>query len=167
VIVLCGPAGAGKTTVGTALAESLGWRFVDADDFHSTENRARLSRGDALTDADRSPWLAALREVIEHAIEHDESIVLACSALRRSYRQALVPQSNGAAEQVRFVYLRSSAERLQARLDSQVGHFAPPELLGSQLATLEEPAPQEGVLTLDGERPVSKLVAEIRQVVGK
>jgi gluconokinase len=167
VIVLIGPAGAGKTTVGTALAHSLGWRFVDADDFHSPENRARLAHGDALSDADRAPWLASLRREIERAIEHDESIVLACSALRRSYRAALRPPSKGAAEQVRFVYLRASVAQLDRRLRTRVGHFAPPALLESQLETLEEPFPEEGVLTVDGERPVGELVAGIRRATGQ
>lgn len=166
MIVLIGPAGAGKTTVGSALADSLGWRFVDADDFHSPENRARLATGDALSDGDRAPWLASLRGEIERAIEHGESIVLACSALKRSYRAALLPQSERAAEQVRFVYLKSSVARLDQRLRTRVGHFAPPALLESQLETLEEPAPEEGVLTVDGERPVGELVARIRRATG-
>ena len=165
VIVLIGPAGAGKTTVGIALAHALGWRFVDADDFHSPENRARLARGDALSDADRAPWLASLREEIERAVEKGESLVLACSALKRSYREALRPRSARAAEQVRFVYLKATPERLDTRLRSRVGHFAPPELLASQLATLEEPAPAEGVLTVDAERPVADLVAGIRRAL--
>lgn len=167
VIVLIGPAGAGKTSVGTALAESLGWRFVDADDFHSPEIRARLARGDALSDADRAPWLASLRDEIERTSENHESLVLACSALRQSYREALLPRSGGAAEQVRFVYLKSSVARLDTRLRTRAGHFAPPELLASQLSTLEEPGPGEGVLTVDGERPIAELVAEIRRAIGQ
>lgn len=165
VIVLIGPAGAGKTTVGIALADALGWRFMDADDFHSSGNRVRLSRGESLTDVDRQPWLASLRDEIEHAIEGGESLVLACSALKQSYREALLPRSKHAARQVRFVYLRASPERLDTRLKSRVGHFAPPELLASQLATLEEPGPGEGVLTVEGERPVAELVAQIRRAL--
>ena len=165
VIVLIGPAGAGKTTVGTALADALGWRFVDADDYHSAENRARLGRGEALTDAQRAPWLASLRDVIEGAIEHEEPMVLACSALKRSYREALLPQSAHSAGQVHFVYLKASPERLDMRLRTRAGHFAPPALLESQLDTLEEPAPDEGVLTLDGERPVAELVTQIRRML--
>jgi gluconokinase len=165
VIVLMGPAGAGKTTVGTALAAALGWPFVDADDFHSTHNRARLSRGEALTDAERAPWLASLHEVIERAVECGESMVLACSALKRSYREALLPSSERDAEQVRPVYLKVSREHLDTRLRSRVGHFAPRKLLEGQLASLEAPEPNEGVLALDGERPVAELVAQIRRTV--
>ena len=167
MIVLIGPAGAGKTTVGTALADSLGWRFVDADDFHSPENRARLSHGDALSDADRAPWLAELRDVIERAIDHDQSIVLACSALKRSYREALLPRRPREAGAVRFVYLKVGPQHLDARLRSRAGHFAPPELLESQLAALEEPGPNERVLTVDGGRPVAALVARIRRALDR
>lgn len=162
-----GPAGAGKTTVGTALAAALGWPFVDGDDFHSSENRMRLSRGEALTDAERAPWLATLRGMIERAVEHGDSIVLACSALKRSYREALVPRGAREAGQVRFVYLDVSPDGLRARLRSRVGHFAPPVLLGSQLQTLEEPGPDEGVLTLEGEQPVAELVGRIRRALSE
>lgn len=166
VIILIGPAGAGKTTVGTALADALGWRFVDADDLHSPGNRARLARGEALSDAERAPWLASLRKEIERAVEDGESLVLACSALKRSYREALLPRSGRAVGRVRFVYLKSTRERLDRRLHSRVGHFVPPELLESQLATLEEPVPDEGVFTVDGERPVEETVGQIRRATG-
>ena len=165
VIVLMGPAGAGKSTVGRSLAESLGWRFTDGDAFHSAANRALLARGEALSDADRAPWLTALRQEIATAIAREERMVLACSALRRVYREALLPPG-GARRRVCVVYLRVSAAELAHRLRSRVGHLAPVELLDSQLATLEEPAPDEGVLTLDGERPVRALVEQIRRSCG-
>jgi gluconokinase len=165
VIVLMGPAGAGKTTVGTALAATLGWPFVDADDFHSTENRLRLARGEALTDAERAPWLASLHAEIEQRLARGEPMVLACSALKRSYRDALAPRELRERRQVRFVNLHVSPRRLDERLHARAGHFAPAELLASQLATLEEPAPDEGILTLDGEQSVPALVERIQHAL--
>jgi carbohydrate kinase (thermoresistant glucokinase family) len=164
VIILIGPAGAGKSTVGHSLANTLGWRFVDADAFHSPENRERLARGEALSDADRAPWIAALRGEIESAVASQEPMVLACSALRRAYRDALLPEA--VRQRACTVYLRVSAAELAKRLRARVGHFAPVELLHSQLETLEEPEPEEGVTTLDGERPVLELVHQIRRSCG-
>ncbi|HET7551857.1 MAG TPA: gluconokinase, GntK/IdnK-type [Gemmatimonadaceae bacterium] len=164
VIVLMGPAGAGKSTVGRSLANELGWRFTDADAFHSAANRARLGRGEGLSDADRAPWLASLRREIAIAIAHGEPTVLACSALRRSYREMLVPEN--ARRSVCLVYLRVTADELERRLRTRVDHFAPVELLGSQLETLEEPAPAEDVFTLDGEQPVQALMQQVRRACG-
>ena len=162
VVVVMGVAGAGKTTVGRALADSLGWRFMDADDFHAPESVVRMRAGLPLDDAMRAPWLAELRAVIARTLEGGESAVLACSALRHSYRDALVPPA-APADAVRFVHLRASPATLAARLGARAGHFAPPALLESQLATLEEPGPGEHALALDGERPVAELVEAIRR----
>lgn len=162
-IVLMGPAGAGKSTVGRSLADALGWRFVDADAFHSLENRERLARGEALSDTDRAPWIGALRGEIEIAVAREEPMVLACSALRHAYREALL---RGVRRHVCVVYLRVSEAELAQRLRTRVGHFAPVELLDSQLQTLEEPEPDEGVITLDGERPVREIVDQIRRSCG-
>jgi carbohydrate kinase (thermoresistant glucokinase family) len=164
VIVLIGPAGAGKSTVGRSLGDALGWRFVDADAFHSPENRERIARGEALSDADRAPWIAALRREIEVAFAREEPMVLACSALRRAYREALLPE--GVRQHACIVYLRVSAAELAERLRTRVGHFAPVDLLDSQLETLEEPDPDEGVITLYGELPVRELVRQIRRSCG-
>jgi gluconokinase len=138
IIVVLGVMGAGKTTTGAALAERLGWRFFDADDFHSQANWDKLARGEPLSDEDRRPWLAALREQIDVLMAQGEPAVLACSALRESYRDALVPD---AAERndVRFVYLEADPELIQQRVQERTGHRASPALLESQLATLEEP----------------------------
>jgi gluconokinase len=157
IIVLMGPAGAGKTTIGILLAQSLGWQFLDADDLHSPENVERMRRGIALTDAERAPWLASIREALEQALLRGANVVLACSALKEEYRNALTP--SGAENSLRFVYLRASAQVLQDRLAHRVGHYAGPQLLQSQLATLEEP---DDALWVDASREPSAIVEEIR-----
>ena len=166
VLIVMGPAGAGKTTVGQALAASLGWPFHDADDFHPPTNVERMRAGLALDDAMRAPWLAALRTLVADVIAQGAHAVLACSALRRAYRDALVPPTvpPGA---VRFVYLRVPAPVLAERLTDRVGHFAPPALLGSQLAALEEPEGDEGAIVVDGSRPVDELVDVVRGALGR
>jgi gluconokinase len=158
IIVVMGPAGAGKTTVGTLLARSLGWRYLEADDFHSAANVQKMRRGTPLTDADRAPWLASMRAALSTAITQGERVVLACSALKDQYRSALIPP-NATPDQVRFVYLRASAALLRDRLAHRVGHFAGPELVESQLQTLEEPFE---ALWVDASRPPEEIVARIR-----
>ena len=158
-----GPAGSGKTTVGRRLAESLGWPYHEGDAYHPPENVALMRAGVALGDAERAPWLAALAAVIARALAAGEGAVLACSALRREYRERLVPPGTpwGA---VQFVFLRGERELLAARLAARRGHYFAPTLLESQLAALEppgtgEPAP---VLTLDASAAPVRLVAAIR-----
>jgi len=165
VVVLMGPAGAGKTTLGERLAASLGWPFADADAYHPAANVAKMRRGEGLTDADRWPWLAALRELISTTLARGGRLVLACSALRRAYRDALVPP-DAPPGAVRVVYLHVGRDELARRLATRVGHYAPPALLDSQLATLEEPAPEEGVAWLDAERPADAVVAAAREALG-
>src|SRR5271165_4947074 len=132
-----GVAGSGKTTVGELLARELGWQFADADDFHPPENKDKISRGIALTDADRAPWLAAMRSAIVQWNAAGENVVLACSALKRSYRDEL------RVGPVRFVYLKGDPALLLQRLRARHGHFADEKILASQLATLEEPGADE------------------------
>jgi gluconokinase len=156
IIVLMGPAGAGKTTVGQLLAQSLGWHFLEADDFHSADNVERMRRGIPLTDADREPWLRAICETLRDAIARHDRVVLACSALKEKYRQSLVPSN--AEGQVRFVYLRAPASLLRQRLERRTGHYAGPELLESQLETLEEP---RDALWVDASREPQEIVAQI------
>ena len=157
-----GVSGAGKTTLGLALAASLGWRFADADDYHPPENVARMRAGHGLTDDDRKPWLAALRVLIAEAVAEDDPLVLACSALRAEYRMILAPpgSKHGA---VRFIHLDVDAAELARRLRSRSGHFAGVSLLESQLATLEPPV---DALHLDGTKAVDELVAEVRRAIG-
>lgn len=135
-----GVAGSGKTTVGTLLAHELGWQFADADDFHPLENKEKINRGIALSDADRAPWLAAMRAAILQWNTAGENVALACSALKRAYRDEL------RAGPVRFVYLKGDAAVLQQRLRSRHGHFADEKILASQLATLEEPGADESAI---------------------
>ena len=158
IIVVMGPAGAGKTTVGIALANSLGWTFRDADEFHSAENIERMRRGIGLTDADRAPWLAAIRHALEDAVTHEQSLVLACSALKEEYRHSLIPTNDSAS--LRFVYLRADEKLLRERLEHRHGHYAGPELLASQLQTLEEP---REALWIDAALPPSDIVSRIRE----
>lgn len=154
VVVVMGVAGAGKSTVGRLLAHELGWSFADADAYHSPEAWEKMGRGEALTDADRAPWLARLESVIAEHRGARTPLVLACSALRASYRAALVPPDapHGA---VAFVYLRVPPETTHARLASRRGHPVGPALDASQWATLEEPA---DALWVDGTQTPSACV---------
>ena len=159
-VVVMSVTGAGKTTVGQALARALGWRFVDADDLHSSANVERMSRNEPLTDADREPWLQAVRGEIVNAQAAGEPLVVACSALKRAYRRTL---SEGL--KVQFVYLKASRDALAKRLAERRGHFAGPGLLDSQLATLEEPGPDEAT-TVDAMLPLETVVSHIREALG-
>jgi gluconokinase len=152
VLLIMGVAGSGKTTVGRALADSLGWRFTDADDFHPPANIAKMSAGNALTDSDRAPWLAALRDHIDAT----NDTVLACSALKASYRARLIADP----DRVKLIHLRGTREQIAARLAARTGHYASSALLDSQLATLEEPA---DALALDIALSPAELAAEIRR----
>ena len=156
-----GAAGAGKTTIGARLAADLTWPFVDGDDRHPPRNVAKMHAGIALTDADRAPWLASLHATVARATDRRENLVLACSALTRSYREVL----RGDSRSVRFVYLKTSEGELSRRLSDRTGHFVGPALLASQLATLEEPSSQEA-LTLDAGWTPDRIVRAIRREFG-
>src|SRR4051812_35572067 len=137
-IIIMGVSGAGKTAVGEALAKELGWPFHEGDDYHSPHSVRKMARGEGLTDEDRAPWLAALSHLIHRIVTDCEHGVIACSALKQQYRDELVP-AGIPPNAVRFVYLEVPREVLEQRLAHRTHHFAPPELLPSQLATLEEP----------------------------
>ena len=134
-VILMGVSGSGKTTVGNALSERLGWPFYDGDDYHPAENVAKMSQGIPLTDADRWPWLDYLGGLLRGHLEAGESVLLACSALKQSYRDRLVDGLSG----VMFVHLRGDFNLLNARMLARRGHYMKAEMLRSQLETLEEP----------------------------
>ena len=154
VVVVMGVSGSGKTTVGTALAGAIGARFVDADDLHSADNVARMARGEPLTEADRAPWIAALRAAIDAWLDADDTVVLACSALTRRSRALLGVEREG----IHVVLLNGPSDVIAARMRERA-HFMPAVLLESQLAALEPP---EGALELDVRMPVDVLVAQIK-----
>jgi gluconokinase len=158
IVVVFGVSGAGKTTIGKLLAQELGWHFYEGDDFHSQANIDKMHAGVALTDEDRWPWLEKLREQIERSLAAGENAVLACSALKRSYRQCL-----RVGDAVKFVYLRGSYELVANQMRGRHGHFMNPELLKTQFATLEEPEPVEGVIVVELGRTPPELVEEIRR----
>jgi gluconokinase len=156
-VVVMGVSGCGKSTVGMRLAPQLGATFIDADDFHPPANVERMRAGIALTDAERAPWLDALAARLAAAGAEDEAVVLACSALKRSYRDAL----RRGAPALTLVHLTGSPALLAQRLTARPGHYMPPSLLTSQLATLETPAADEQAITLDVAAATDELVAAI------
>jgi len=150
-----GPAGSGKTTVGELLAAQLGWEFADGDRFHSPANIEKMAHGVPLDDNDRIPWLDAIHEAMEQWSAQRRNVVLACSALKKSYRERL-QTSSGA----KFVYLKGTCELLRERLHARKGHYATEQLLASQFADLEEPS---DAITIDVAGSPKEIVAEIRK----
>jgi gluconokinase len=157
IVVLMGVSGAGKTTVGQALARQLQWRFADADDFHSAANVAKMHAGIPLTDADRAPWLAALHQAIVSWLAAHENVVLACSALKATYRAQIV-----VSPEVKLIYLRVSPEVVAVRLAHRQHHYMNPALIDSQFATLEEPA---DAVAVDASLTTKEVVLNIRRAL--
>jgi gluconokinase len=155
--VVMGVAGSGKSVIGAALAHALGVEFVEGDLYHSAENIERMSRGVPLTDDDRAHWLRSLAAQIREARDAGTGLVMACSALKRSYRDILRAE----ASDLRFVFLKGDRALIAARLASRRGHFMPPSLLDSQLATLEEPSPDENAWVCDIRKSPQDLVSAL------
>ena len=155
IIIIMGVAGCGKSTIGAMLAHELGWDFYDADDFHSESNRIKMAQNIPLTDEDRAGWLDSLRSLIGHNIQNEKSIVLACSALKKSYRDILMIN-----EQVKFIYLRGTYVQIEARLLQRSGHFMSAKMLASQFDILEEP---QDAVTIDITHTPQEIISVIRK----
>ena len=156
IIIVFGVSGAGKTTVGKLLARESGWHFVEADDFHSAANIEKMRSGRPLTDEDRWPWLERLREEIKRMVATSKNAVVACSALKRAYRDRL-----RVSDEVKFVFLRGDYALVEKQLRSRRGHFMNAALLQSQFDDLEEPQADEHALTVALGRTPEEIVEEI------
>jgi carbohydrate kinase (thermoresistant glucokinase family) len=171
IVIIMGVCGCGKTTVGHALANRLGWPFFDADDFHPPANVAKMATGVALTDEDREPWLDRLAAEMRGVARKGSHAVLACSALKESYRQRIArgledPQAASEGTELRIVYLKGDAKTIEPRLALRSGHFMPASLLQSQFAALEEP---EHAMVIDirqtTEAQAAQIAAALRSTV--
>lgn len=174
-LLVMGVSGSGKSTVGALLASKLGWKFYDADDYHPEENRRKMERGIPLNDQDRIPWLCTLHDVLLRDIASGQHVVLACSALKKMYRDILIRGKDGAAPtgeepgkedkptavQLLAVYLSGSFAAISGRLLQRKGHFMPPELLQSQFDTLEPPCAPENFMEVSVDRSLSEITATI------
>jgi gluconokinase len=156
-LVVMGVSGSGKSTIADKLAERLGWTYEDGDKFHPASNIAKMSAGAPLTDEDRWPWLQAIAGEIDRVCKAGQHVVIACSALKRAYRDILV---HGRRD-VRFVYLKGTQQLIADRLDGRKGHFMPPGLLASQFKTLEPPDISENPVTVSIDASVETIVDDI------
>jgi gluconokinase len=159
-IIVFGVTGSGKTSIGKQLARQLGWTFYDADDFHSPASVEKMRSGIPLTDDDRWPWLDRLRQLIADAQSRGEQVVLACSALKRAYRERL-----SAGLDVTFIYLEADRGLIAARLRQRTNHFMNPQLLTSQFEALEEPARSESAVVVSAADTPDAIVEHIRAAV--
>lgn len=158
VIILMGVSGSGKTTIGQLLAQELEWPFYDGDDFHPQANIDKMHQGISLTDEDRVPWLSALQTLIQDCLRAGASAVVACSALKRAYRDQLQAGTTG----IQFVHLKGTFNLIHQRLQQRHGHFMDTNLLQSQFATLEE---SDDMRTVDVAHSPQVIVQQIRQAL--
>ena len=168
ILIVAGASGSGKTTDGIMLADRLGWRFADADDLHPAANIEKMRAGIPLTDEDRWPWLRALTAWMDERIAQGESEVLACSALKRAYRDELL----GGRPEARMIFLSEDRDEVARHLAGRSGHFFPPGLLSSQFDALEPPAPDETSVTVVASRgtaadTVAAIIAIVRPGEGE
>jgi gluconokinase len=162
IVVLMGVSGVGKTTIGKLLAARTGWKFEDADDYHSEESRRKMAAGIPLTDADRGRWLSALHERMLQYRQKGESVILACSALKQQYRELLA--GGFAKSEMRFVYLHAPASLIQERMKSRHHPYMNPDLLDSQLATLEVPSDAWSVTVAGSpQEAAAEILARLRE----
>lgn len=162
-LIVMGVSGSGKSTVAKALGERLGWRFEDGDSFHPAGNVEKMRAGHPLTDEDRWPWLNAIADEIARVCERGEHVIIACSALKRVYRDVLLRGR----DDVRFVFLKGTRELIAARLAQRKGHFMPSGLLASQFDTLEPPEAGEHVVTVSIDETVEAIVDGIVRQLGR
>jgi gluconokinase len=161
-LIVMGVAGSGKSTIAENLAKRLGWTYEDGDKFHPASNVAKMSAGHPLTDEDRWPWLQAIADEIDRVCKAGEHVVMACSALKRSYRDVLV---HGRRD-VRIVYLNGTQELIAGRLAARKGHFMPPGLLASQFKTLEPPGADENPVIVSIDASVEEIVDDTVSQMG-
>jgi carbohydrate kinase (thermoresistant glucokinase family) len=157
IVVVMGVSGVGKSTVAAGIADALHWTMAEGDDFHSEANRQKMHAGTPLTDEDRWPWLRAIAAEIERCRQAGEHIIIACSALKKAYRDILVHGR----DDIRMVYLSGSRDLVADRLGHRKGHFMPPGLLDSQFATLEPPSADERPITVSIDAPVEVIVDRV------
>jgi len=162
VLVVMGVSGSGKTTVGSMLAERLGWPFQEGDDLHPQKNIDKMKVGNPLTDADRRPWLELIADWVDHQLDAGRSGIITCSALKRAYRKRIDRRRRG----VVFIFLDGPQKTIALRLGSRRSHFMPPQLLKSQFADLEPPSSSEPAIAFDVDASPQQIVDEIIERLG-
>lgn len=160
ICIIMGVAGSGKSTIGSLLGQRLGWVFYDGDDYHSPENREKMSRGIPLTDVDRQSWLLALKKTSDELISSQNNTIIACSALKLAYREIL----QGEHREIVWVYLKGTYAQILERLEQRQGHFLKAYMLRSQFEILEEP---DDVFTVDISLSPERIVDRIQEYLSR